>query len=573
MNLRFPRSTFGRFARIRSIGIESTRGVKLARTTYAPRGTSGFHVTLLTKKGNRISVETLPDSEPEVGGDVVLKWNPQLSLALIDFGAHERSFRRVKLKQKKDSHRAAADRAEKVAVKLSELCDLTTSVERSGWCSACWEKTDHVKLAAGKAKSGLFLCRSCGMPTSICPVPKCPHFASAGFEVIATPTFCAEHRHAIPSFDRLAKQLESIDDYQDWVTYEKFNAKRATKVATAIVSAAATVGPLAYLRAAQVGGAVGHLAAKAAGKQLFGAAAKQYGLALLGGGAVNAGGLGVAGGIGVIAAAGALIGGAAGGAAVLRFVSEDKSFRVVKLQDGEGPAVLLASGFMTERSDHWGDWRTIVEDRFPHSPVYRIFWGSKELKALVTALGVGGVKVAGAHGASFFARKALKKAAMGSLAGVFAVPGTLANPWNVAKARSEKTGTIVGDLIERTGENQYILVGHSLGARVMVTAALELGSKGGAPRIHSMHLLGGALGNDHDWRLVSDAASTNVWNYYSSNDGVLKYIYRVAGLGKKAIGLVGIDTKYPKFRNRNVSRHVAGHSRYFDGKFRLQNDA
>lgn len=544
----------------------------MAKATYEPRGNTGFIVTLLTKKGNRISVETQPDSEPKVDGDIVLTWNPQLVLALIDFGAHERTFRRVRLQQKKESHRAAANRAERVALKLSELCDLATSAERAGWCSACWEKTDHVKLLAGTTRAGLFLCRGCGLPTSICPVPKCVHFASAGFELIATPTFCAEHRHAIPSFDRLARHLDSIDDYEDWVTYKKFNAKRAANVVGGAIGAAAMFGPLAYLKAAQIGGGVGHLAAKAAGKQLFGAAAKQYGLALLGGGAIGAGGAGVAGGIGVIAAAGAIIGGAAGGAAALKFVGEDKSFRVLKLRDGEGPIVILASGFMTEGSDHWGTWRTLMDDRFPSSPVYRVFWGSKELSTLAGVLGAGGVKVAGAHGANLFARKALKKAALGPLAGALSVPGMLANPWSVAKSRSEKTGVIVADLIQRTGEKQYVLVGHSLGARVMVNAALALGIKGDRARIHSMHLLGGALGNDHEWRLVAEAVSTRVWNYYSSNDLVLKYVYRVAGLGKKAVGLVGIETKDPKFRNRNVSRQVAGHSGYFDTEFRLRND-
>ena len=69
----------------------------------------------------------------------------------------------------------------------------------------------------------------------------------------------------------------------------------------------------------------------------------------------------------------------------------DKSFRIQKLRDGEGPAVLLASGFLTEGDTGWGSWRRIIDQRYPGSPVYRVHWGSKELKNLgsLAAVGVG----------------------------------------------------------------------------------------------------------------------------------------------------------------------------------------
>ena len=55
------------------------------------------------------------------------------------------------------------------------------------------------------------------------------------------------------------------------------------------------------------------------------------------------------------------------------------------------------------------------------------------------------------------------------------------------------TGAILGDVIARTPDESYILVGHSLGARVMVTAAQALGTMAGAPRLEDVHLLGAAI--------------------------------------------------------------------------------
>ena len=50
------------------------------------------------------------------------------------------------------------------------------------------------------------------------------------------------------------------------------------------------------------------------------------------------------------------------------------------------------------------------------------------------------------------------------------------NPWSVARSRTAVTGALLAELIARTDDQSFILVGHSLGARVMVTAAQALGT-------------------------------------------------------------------------------------------------
>ena len=74
------------------------------------------------------------------------------------------------------------------------------------------------------------------------------------------------------------------------------------------------------------------------------------------------------------------------------------------------------------------------------------------------------------------------------------------------------TGAALAALIERTTEGAYVLMGHSLGARAMVTAASALATQPGPPRIESMHLLGAAVGCKGDWHHLEGAASGIMWN-------------------------------------------------------------
>jgi hypothetical protein len=90
-----------------------------------------------------------------------------------------------------------------------------------------------------------------------------------------------------------------------------------------------------------------------------------------------------------------------------------------------------------------------------------------------------------------------------------------------------------------------------------------LGTKSDAPRIESMHLLGAAVGRKGDWRTLNDAVSGTVLNYWSSQDEVLRRVYAVAELGQRAVGQAGFDSRFPRIKDRNVSRTVRGHSGYF----------
>ena len=97
----------------------------------------------------------------------------------------------------------------------------------------------------------------------------------------------------------------------------------------------------------------------------------------------------------------------------------------------------------------------------------------------------------------------------------------------------------------------------------MITAAETLANSKESPRIETSHLLGAAEGKKGDWRPLSEAVTGVVYNYFSTNDSVLKYLFAAAQAGSVAVGLGGFTTKFATIKDRNVSAQVNGHSEYF----------
>jgi pimeloyl-ACP methyl ester carboxylesterase len=317
--------------------------------------------------------------------------------------------------------------------------------------------------------------------------------------------------------------------------------------------------PAALAAAPAIGGAVGTLVGGYSG-----AAAASYGLALLGGGSVAAGGLGMAGGAAVVAALGGALGGGLGASVANAYLSEDKSFHIERLQGGEGVPVVVCNGFLSESGTGWGEWQDVVQARFPNSPVYRVHWGAKELKDLGSLFGLAAAKTRGVEAIRKAAFEATKEGArkLGPLGPVLLALGMAKNPWHVAKERADKTGVIVADLLARTKVNSYVLVGHSLGARAMAVAAQTLATKSDGPRLGSVHLIGAAIGSKSDWSTLTARVDDAVFNYHSSNDKVLKYLYTLAQGGQQAAGSKGFTPPTPKLVNVDVSDVVQRHSDY-----------
>lgn len=169
------------------------------------------------------------------------------------------------------------------------------------------------------------------------------------------------------------------------------------------------------------------------------------------------------------------------------------------------------------------------------------------------------------------AQRGMKGASIPGLNTLLLAQGVARNPWSVAKSRADMTGAILAVLLARTDTPEFVLVGHSLGARVMTRTAQLLGSDASLkqPKLREAHLLACALSTGGDWRTLDRSVSRTVWNYRSRNDWVLKNLYKYSQLGHPAVGVKGFESAHTRIKDRDVSTSVHSHSDYFE-KVRLK---
>ena len=528
----------------------------------------------------------LTDLEPVVESGGVLEANPALVSNMWAYaktwyaartssnaealGLADPAEQKTALQVAEAQRRVAQKRAESYARTAQWIADVADDVSllnvMRGWCSSCFVLTEHRRSNRPAGQLPVYVCQGCGSPTLPCVAVGCDNMAVRDRGAIRVPQFCAEHRHDIPGFEKAQGTIGELHDYEQFLEYDKPDLNSASKIAVGGALAIGVAVPLTLLAAPAIAGAIGSLGAFGG---LSGAAATSHGLALLGGGSLAAGGLGMAGGTAVITAVGAAVGGALGASVSNAYLREDKSFRIELLRPGRGGVpVLVANGFLTEGTgEKWGGWKVIVNERYPDSPVYRVWWGAKELRDFgvfgASAMGkAGGIAIA--KGAAAAATKAGARFLTNIVGPAMIATDLAKNPWHVAKNRADKTGVIVGDLLARTEADAYVLIGHSLGARIMVVAAEALGTKPGGPRIQSAHLLGAAIGAKSNWDALAAAVDNVVYGYHSSHDNVLKYVYKAVQAGETAVGLVGFNPVSTKLQNVDVSDHVDTHFDYLD---------
>lgn len=500
------------------------------------------------------------DVEPSADGSAALQNND----ALVNNAWAFAKFTYLKVHLPSQEEQKNADKRAKAHQKVAEwitaLTDDLAGATKFGWCSDCFAEADHQKVTRRVGQLPAYLCSKCGSPTLPCADPRCGNMANRGRGAIRVPRYCAEHRHEVPGFDKADDKMGALGDYRKFLEYDKANLGRTTKLVGGGLVGLALGAPAALFAATAVGGAVGTLVGG-----YTGAAASSYGLALLGGGSLAAGGLGMFGGTVVVTAIGGALGTALGASVTNAYVREDKSFHIEMLQGGTGAPVIVCNGFLSENGRGWGEWQDIVTTGYPDSPVYRVHWGAKELKHLGILASYGSVKVAGPSALKKAALAATKSGAkkLGPIGPALLAAQLAKNPWNVAKNRADKTGVVLADLLARTNADSYVLVGHSLGARAMVVAAQTLGTKTDGPRIEAAHLTGAAIGAKSDWDPLTARVTGAVYNYHSTNDNVLKYLYGVATAGQKAAGLKGFTPCPPKLKNIDVSAQVERHSDYY----------
>lgn len=367
--------------------------------------------------------------------------------------------------------------------------------------------------------------------------------------------FCAEHQHAIPSFETVNKSLACPTQFRPVFEYKVLNAPRLTKQALVTAGGAAILGPFAYFAAPAIGGAIG------AASGLSGAAATSAGLAAMGGGSLAAGGLGMAGGVMVSAALGTVIGGAMGHGVAAAYYTDLKGFSIDLVRRGAEelrhlPSVVTVDGLFSQGGSPEVEWGKAVAEHFAGRRWYHVAWEAGSLGNMSKGMGKELAKHLAARG---MARAAFPATA--PLALIDSARKLFANPWHVAMVKSEQTGFVLAEILRRCSGQQFTVLGHSLGCRVLGTAMRALAG-GSVQCISGAHLLGGAIDNSR--RFWTDAAGclqagTSIHNYHSRADRVLRYLYPMGTAGQsKPIGAKPINSE--QVRNHDWTDMAIDHT-------------
>lgn len=147
------------------------------------------------------------------------------------------------------------------------------------------------------------------------------------------------------------------------------------------------------------------------------------------------------------------------------------------------------------------------------------------------------------------------------------IPIQILSEWKNSKKNSEiysyELFNFIKEEIEKNKDVKINLYGHSLGTNLIKNILLKLSIYD--IKINNVYLFAGATKNCHyEWESISNICS-NIYNFYSYNDDILRFLYKPIEL-EEPIGLNEIQniSYSDKIINFDVTNIVNGHSAYFD---------
>lgn len=144
------------------------------------------------------------------------------------------------------------------------------------------------------------------------------------------------------------------------------------------------------------------------------------------------------------------------------------------------------------------------------------------------------------------------------------VSRVLDNPFSVANSRAYKAGQVLADAIinKAQGERPLILVGYSLGAKVIFACLKTLAERKAFGLVESAVLIGTpAASTAAEWREIRSVVSGRVVNVFSTNDYILGFLYRSHSIQYGVAGLQAVEN-VKGVENVDVSSFIKGHTNY-----------
>ncbi|CAH0016176.1 unnamed protein product [Clonostachys rhizophaga] len=351
-----------------------------------------------------------------------------------------------------------------------------------------------------------------------------------------------------------ALEMQQAADKENWNEDEHLdNRRKAALKKRYMVMGLATVGG---------GLVIGLSAGLLAGPIGVGLAA---GFATIGVGGTS-GFLGGIGGAAIITSTFAASGSYIGGKAANRRTGAVKTFEYRPLHNNKRVNLIVTvSGWLTGKVD---------DVRLPFSTVdplmgdiYSVLWEPEILQSIGDT-----IRILATEALTTSIQQILGGTILTALMGAIQLPLILTklsylidNPWAVSLDRAMLAGKILADsLIERNlGARPIILVGYSLGARVIFSCLLELAKRGAYGLVQDVYLFGSPIVVKREEYLRTRTVVTGRFvNGFNRNDWILGYLFRLTNGGIRRVAGLGPIEELPWIENFDVTDIVIGHMEY-----------
>ncbi|KAF8518611.1 hypothetical protein JB92DRAFT_2902377 [Gautieria morchelliformis] len=139
------------------------------------------------------------------------------------------------------------------------------------------------------------------------------------------------------------------------------------------------------------------------------------------------------------------------------------------------------------------------------------------------------------------------------------------NPWSNALDRARAAGSVLADILlqRHLGVRPIMLIGFSLGARVIFYALLELAKHKAYGIVQDVFLLGATVTvPTRTWLEARGVVAGRLVNGYARNDWVLNYLFRATSGGLNTVAGLRPIEHVPGLENVDVTDKIAGHNSY-----------
>jgi len=241
----------------------------------------------------------------------------------------------------------------------------------------------------------------------------------------------------------------------------------------------------------------------------------------------------------------------------------DDKFKITKQRDGIYPAIITISGFCTEDLDNRIRWQTYVLNKYPDREWFHVEWNAEKWpfgKKEMTKFPIEPEENRRQKKSPILVTALLSMIPYGRT--VLAAKAIVNNFWHRAVRNSRIAGRMLAMVLDACPRKNFILLGHSLGARIIYNCLEELNDLNSEKKILEAHLFGGAVGNSPEkWLKVSEKVMGEIHNYHSKHDMVLRLAYSISMISFRPIGLTQISCT--GVVNNDWSYKVFGHCEYF----------